>query len=326
MGNINFLHGGNIYNHKKDISDFSASINPLGLPFGIKREIFRKFDTVCHYPDPDNREIIKKIAKYWKIKEENILIGNGSAELIYLIMATFRPKTTLLPTPTFSEYERAARNVGSRVGSCKSPDMAFLCNPNNPTGELAARGRVSGKLTVVDEAFMDFVPEERKHTYVWEAQKNRKIIVLRTFTKFFAMPGLRIGYLIAHKDTVRRLRQNQPPWSANILAQIAAKAALDNRGYIRKTRTFIEKERRFLFNELGKIKGLKPYPSAANFLLIKAVKPMPGSKFLQKSLLKRGILIRDCSNFRGLGNKHIRVAVRTRKENMKLIKALKCRI
>ena len=347
MANLAFSHGGNIYEvkreFKKEVVDFSANINPLGLPPALKRALCEGFDKIRHYPDPRARDITKTIAKYWGISDENILLGNGSVELIYLIMSSYRPKTTLIPVPTFSEYERAAKMVNSRVQFLKlkekedfafnwhysnKADISFICNPNNPTGNLILNKsksieKLADKLLVVDETFMDFLPNQGDYTLIWKAAKKKKVAVLRTFTKFFSLPGLRIGYIVAHKEVINKLRQHQVPWSINSLAQIAAEKILNNKEYISKTYKVIEKERNFLWGELAKIGGLKLYPATANFLLIKIEKAGITSKSLKELLIKRGVLIRDCSNFRNLDNKYIRVAVRSRRENLKLLTALK---
>jgi threonine-phosphate decarboxylase len=347
MVDIDFLHGGNIYAVKreygKEVIDFSANINPLGLPAEVKKAIYMNFDKVLHYPDPKAKDLTQKIAEYWGIDEENILVGNGSVELIYLTMAAFRPKTVLIPLPTFSEYERAARSIKSRIrflrlkkkndfklqdAQVDKADILFLCNPNNPTGNLILDDyrivdRLPTKLIVVDEAFMDFLPDEKNHTLIWKAQRFKKLVVLRTLTKFFALPGLRIGYLVAHKDIIEALRQNQPPWSVNALAQEAAGIALSNKDYINKTRLFIEKERKFLFAEIVKIKGIVPYPSVTNFHLIRIEDKNLEASLLAERLLQRGILVRVCTNFRGLSNRFIRIAVRSHKDNLKLLKALR---
>ena len=346
MANVVFLHGGDIYEAKRkfkgEVIDFSANINPLGLPLALKKTLYANFDRILHYPDSTARNTTKRIAEYWQINNENVLVGNGSAELIYLIMSTYRPKTTLIPVPTFSEYERAAKSVNSKIHFLKlkekedfrlnisqlgNANISFLCNPNNPTGNLALpslrakrSNPILGKI-VIDEAFMDFLPNQEEHTLIRRAVKNRKIIVLRTLTKFFALPGLRIGYIIGHKEVINKLRRCQPPWSVNSLAQLAAELILDDKGYIKKTYKFINKEREFLFEQLTGIEGVRPYPSVANFLLMKIEKPGVTSEFLKEAFIKKGILIRDCGNFRGLNNKYIRVAVRSREENLKLLKA-----
>ncbi|MBU0878600.1 MAG: aminotransferase class I/II-fold pyridoxal phosphate-dependent enzyme, partial [Candidatus Omnitrophica bacterium] len=179
MDNLNFAHGGNVYEvkreYKKDVIDFSANINPLGLPAGIKKALCKNFDKILHYPESQPKKLQRKIAQYWGISEENILLGNGSVELIYLIAHTFKPKIAAIPAPSFCEYQRAAKSVGSRIRFLKLKeregfklnlshlpyaDILFLCNPNNPTGNLIAENsdfieKLSYKLNVVDEAFMD---------------------------------------------------------------------------------------------------------------------------------------------------------------------------
>ncbi len=347
MDNLAFEHGGNIYQaqrqYKRKFLDFSANINPLGLTSQTKEAIYKSFGSILHYPDPEAKNITRKIAQYWGIKEENVLVGNGSIELIYLIVSTFKPKTTLIPIPTFSEYERAARCIKSKINFLRlkeklrfelqatkinQADILFLCNPNNPTGNLILTDfrvieRLPVKLIVIDEAFMDFLPDEKEHTLIWKAQKNKRIIVLRSFTKFFALAGLRIGYLVAHQSIVNKLRQHKIPWSVNSLAQIAGEIALKDSYYFKATHLIIEKERSLLSAQLKKIKGLKVYPSVTNFLLFKIEKDKISANDLTERLLKEGILVRDCSNFRNLEDKFIRVAVRNRKENQRLIVALR---
>ena len=347
MDNLAFEHGGNIYRmqsiYKRKFIDFSANINPLGLPCRTKKTIYENFERILHYPDVEAGEIASKIARYWGVNKENILIGNGSAQLIYLIAFAFKPRTSLIPVPTFCEYERAARAVKSRIRFLKLKEkdgfeldlsrigdsgMLFICNPNNPTGNIILNDyraiyRLPSKFIVIDEAFMDFLPDEKRHTLIWKAQKDKKIIVLRTFTKFFALPGLRIGYIIAHKDIISRLKQCHPPWSVNSLAQLAAESLMADKGYIKQSITVIGKERRFLFSQISRLKKLHPYSSLINFLLIKIKDKKLTSSLLRKKLVSRGILIRDCSNFRGLTNKFIRVAVRSHRENLRLIEALK---
>jgi len=346
MDHLDFLHGGDVYqaerNHKKGIIDFSANINPLGLPSQVKKAILNNLDRIQHYPDPNAWILTQKIAQHWGIGRENILIGNGSVEFIYLIIFAYRPRLLLIPAPSFSEYERAGSCVGSQLRflelddehefkpdftKISKTDLLFLCNPNNPTGNLVLKNQeiknLSGRLLVMDEAFMDFLPDEERHTLIRLAQKDKKIIVLRTFTKFYAVPGLRLGYLVAHEETVQRLKRHQVPWSVNTLAQLAGEYFLDDREYHRLTLQLIANERLYLFSTISKINGLKPYPSVANYLLIKIKNLKLTSSLLANELLKKGILIRDCSNFRSLNNKFIRIAVRSRKENEKLISALK---
>jgi threonine-phosphate decarboxylase len=205
--------------------------------------------------------------------------------------------------------------------------MLFLGNPNNPTGNLMISNRldlgdIPVKKIVIDEAFMDFVPQENTHTFISQAAKSRKFIVLRTMTKLFALAGLRLGYLIAHRDNIRTLKKYQMPWSVNVLAQTAAAQCLNETAFIQRSKQFIEKERKFLHQRIGRIKGLKPYFSVASFLLVKIKDKRLSSLCLKEQLLKKNILIRDCANFRGLDKQFIRVAVRTHKENVRLVQAL----
>lgn len=342
MDNLIFTHGGNIYEIKKKVVDFSANINPFGIPSKVKNKIYNKIDNIIHYPDPSAKDLIIRISQYWNIKEDNILLGNGSVELIYLIMSVFTPKTVSIPIPAFSEYERAAKTVNSKLNffrlkekdgfkitpsNIHRSEIIVLPNPNNPTGNLIFTNnrvieKLQAKLILIDEAFMDFVSNERDYSLIWKAAKERKIIVLRTFTKFFALPGLRIGYLIANKEIIKLLKRHQAPWSTNVLAQFSAEKMLDENFYIKKTKLFIEREREFLFKKIREIKGLKPYPSITNFLLLKIDKKGLNANNLKKKLLLKGILVRDCSNFRGLNKKFIRIAIRTREENLMILNAL----
>lgn len=346
MSSVDFSHGGNIYKIRReygeDVIDFSANINPLGLPPAVKRAVNENFDKILHYPDSQATDLVKKIAEYWGISEKNLLLGNGSVDLIYLITASLRPRTALIPIPTFSEYERACRNVNSEIHFLRLKeregfilpfplslaDIIFLCRPNNPTGNFILNDpekmeQMGSRLVVVDEAFMDFMPDQKDYTLIWKAVKNKKFVVLRSFTKLFAMPGLRIGYLVAHEDMINTLRQHQIPWSINSLAQVAAKEILNEGEYIDQTHRLIKKEKIFLLSQLAKIEGLRPYPSKTNFLLIKIDKAGMTSSLLTKGLIRKGVLIRDCSNFRNLDNTYIRIAVRSHKENLKLIEALR---
>lgn len=347
MHKMNFLHGGDIYEikrlYKKDVIDFSANINPLGPPDYIKRLINNNLKSIAHYPDPQAKELTAAIAKYWNINKENILVGNGSIELIYLTAAAFKPKTALIAAPDFSEYERAMAIVKSQIrflklkeedifrlelSQVKAGDILIISNPHNPTGNLILNGKdkidkLQNKTIVIDEAFMDFIADEKNYTMIPKALKTKKIIVLRTFTKIFALAGLRAGYLIAHKDTLHLLRRYQAPWSVNSLAQITCASLLGDKTYIEKTKYFVRKEREFLSNELSGIEGLKPFPSEVNFILVKIEKKGIDAHFLFERLLQKGIMIRDCSNFRNLNKKFIRVAVRRRDENLRLLKSLK---
>lgn len=352
------LHGGNIRDAFKkyrlkdgNFIDFSASINPLGFPQGIKKEILNNFEIVLHYPDMECRFVKKAISKYSSLPEDNLLIGNGSMELIFLIARALKPKKALIPLPAFSEYETA---VNLSAGKCvflncsrksnfeikverilkklKSLDLIFICNPNNPTGFLFDKSSLEllceecekkCVYLVIDEVFMDFVAEEKKMSMLKFAAESKYILVLRSLTKFFALPGLRLGYLAGEKALLKKIASYQPPWSVNSFAQLAGAALLKERAFISRSKQYVFKQGKELFTLLSKIKYINPYPANANFIFCKILSINFNSARLSDYCGKRGVIIRDCSNFRGLDNSFIRVAVRKEEENARLIKVLK---
>jgi len=353
-------HGGNIYRLAEELNipeskviDFSASINPLGVSEKVKAGIKNELQNLHNYPDPDTKKLNEKIAQYHNIDSGIILCSNGSTELICLIPRALKPGTVLIPSPAFSEYERACRTAGYelRVISYElkeennfdiNPDkfiktmerirknnpaavcMTYLCNPNNPTGRLLRRAGVrkiadaAKKIKcylVVDEAFIDFHPEE---SVIKDVQNNPYLIVLRSMTKFYALTGLRIGYGVFSRSLIEELKKLKEPWTVNSLGQKAAIAALEDDEYADKTFRLIKSEKEFLQDSF-KETGIKFYPSDANFYLLK----INNNSLTCLKLRKKGILVRDCSNFKGLDSSYIRIAVRSRRENKILIKALK---
>lgn len=345
MGALGFSHGGNIYEIKRkyhrEVIDFSANINPLALPSAVKEELRKNFKAISSYPDLNGTDLVRVISKRWKIKEENILLGNGSVEFIYLIINYLKPDRVIIPCPSFSEYERAARINKSRCDfiwlkekenfkfyGADSPkaDICFLSNPSNPTGNLLfdkSMKKFPAQVTVIDEAFMDFLPGEENYSFIHNALTDRRLLVLRSFTKFFALPGLRIGFLAAHKDIIAKLKHRQVPWNTNVMAQLSARLLLENKDYIKKTHVLIAKEREFLAVKIKEITGLKAFDSVTNFILVKIEKAGPTSDRLERKFLERGILIRNCSNFRGLGSDYFRLAVRNHQDNVYFIDKLR---
>jgi threonine-phosphate decarboxylase len=268
-----YEHGGNIYRlaeeikkQEREIIDFSSSVNPLGVSKKIKAELRKQLKYLHNYPDPEALRLRKRLAQYHRINPETILCGNGSMELIYLIARALKPQTVLIPAPTFSEYERACSiscksqvtsfelknendfniNVEEFLEAMKGGDMAFLCNPNNPTGRLIKRDNVS-KIAdaakelecylVVDEAFIDFCPDD---TVIKDTEDNPFLIVLRTMTHFYALPGLRIGYGVFPTDLIPKMKEYKEPWTVNNLSQRAAVVALKDKVYRRETLKLIE--------------------------------------------------------------------------------------
>ena len=351
-------HGGNVWQVKQkyrlevnQILDFSANINPLGFPKSLKRIINQNIQRLDTYPDPECSTLKTELAKSIGLLPENLLIGNGSVELIYSIVKALSPKSVLIPIPTFSEYEKTAKlnkvksillpssekenfkiEVEKVLTAASKVDLVFLCNPNNPTGFLFSQEELMRLLwackkkdwiLVCDEAFIDFVKDGQEITLLKEVIRVKKLLILRSFTKFFALPGLRIGYLAGDKRFINKISQHQPPWSVNILAQQAALEVIKDDDYIKRSKRFILKERVFLFRELEKIKDLRVFPPSANFILCRLKETTLNSTTLSRKLGCLGILIRDCSNFQGLDTHYFRVAVKKREENLKLLALLK---
>ena len=347
-------HGGNIYHYsmkygipEEDFLDFSASINPLGPPKASLRAMRQAIPSVVNYPESSSLVLRDSIASRLDTAPASLLVGNGSTELIYLIARATGPCRALVFAPTFSDYERAARIAGCGVGYVRlkesggfMPDMdalkvaldgvglLFLCNPNNPTGTLLDKGLVldilklaskAGAFTVLDEAFIEYAPDA---SVISRAGSFRRAIVLRNFTKFYGMPGLRVGYMVSHPGVIGRMEKLKEPWSVNIIAQSAALAALSDEAYVRKSTLLMDREKAYLYGELSDMPGIHPYPPSVNFILAKLGISGPTASALAERLASKGILIRDCTNFRGLGGRYIRVAVRTRAQNDKLLKAL----
>lgn len=343
-------HGGNVFLASaetgiavSEILDFSASINPLGVPDSVSRAIRENIGLLVHYPDPFADGINRDLAQRLGASARSIVSGNGSTELIYLLVRALRPRRVLVPAPTFSEYERAcglidgtscihynlsgqegfAIDPGRFVESMAGCDMAFLCNPNNPTGRLVEREVVlelvraakrAGCLLVMDEAFIDFTPEQ---SVAGDVKGNSHLIVLRSLTKFYALSGLRIGYGIFPDQVIERIRAHKEPWTINTLAQLAAATAIRDRAYQQRTSEVISAEKGFL--EQGFLDlGVEFFPSSANYYLLRNSR---GNE-ITSELRKKGILVRDCSNFVGLDGYYVRVAVRSRNENIRLLKEL----
>jgi threonine-phosphate decarboxylase len=348
------VHGGDVYDAARrmgisveQIIDFSASINPLGLSPRVKQTIRRTMNRLQHYPEPYSSELERTVANHLGVDPESVIAGNGSTELIYLIPRVLRPEKVIILEPTFKEYERACRMSGagevvafglnSDTMFDVSPDtfvrtlatttdtapgrtVVFLCNPNNPTGRLLSRSDVIGIADaaaeracyfVVDEAFIDYCPQESVSLCSVE---NPYLIVLRSMTKFYAMPGIRIGYCIVHPSLSARLREQKEPWTINTLAQAIAVAALQDRDFEEESLRLMAKEKRFMENGLSRL-DISFIPSVANYYLLKH----PLAAQIRHGLREKGILVRDCSTFAGLDETYLRVAVRSRKENLLLL-------
>src|SRR5262245_14499950 len=350
-------HGGNIYKAARErqtpvdrIVDFSASINPLGPPATGLRAIRSSLKEIRHYPDPDCWQLRQKMALRCGVDPDMILVGNGSSELIHLLPRALAIKSALVIGPTFEEYANALIGAGSvvhyvhakrqqrfrpplqdvlaRLSAKRSKfDAVFLCNPNNPTGQLMNRQamcelaeaieRQQGWL-IVDEAFIDYCQEQ---SVVSMLKEHPRMVVLRSLTKFYAMPGLRIGYLIGATKVVDLLKERQPPWSVNSLAQSASCSVLQDQSYAEKSRVFMDHERSCFVRGLRSLSGLQVYSPAANFVLI-GLPVWTSAGEVTDRLASERLLVRDVSTLPGWTKQMSRVAIRTSKENQRFLTAL----
>lgn len=358
-GSLNspFEHGGTVFAVARQLGvkpeailDFSASINPLGPAAAVRAAVADAFDRVVHYPESGAPELCRALAAYHGLPVEMVAVANGSTELIHLLprMTAANGGRALLIAPTFSEYAHALELAGWQSDYlCLSPadgfsldpaavagalaagyDLLFCCNPGNPTGrlyqpaEITALYHLCGKAGccfVLDEAFSDFAEESSAKQLL--PAESADWLILRSMTKFFGFPGLRLGYALAPPPMIARLQRLLPPWSVGVLAQAAALAALADTEHCRRTREFVTTERQRLAAGLERIAGLQVYRSAANYLLVQIDAGMTAAA-LQERLLGSRILIRDCSNFVGLDARFFRVAVRSSGENDRLLAAL----
>jgi threonine-phosphate decarboxylase len=319
--------------------DFSQNINPRGAPPEALQAARRALEEESgHYPDLEYTELRSALAAYLGVPPEKVVPTNGGAEAVFLAAGAAEAGGALVLEPTFSEYAAAARASGMEVVRrvVRRPDegfgfdhaalddlggisVVFLCNPNNPTGDslgyrevldVADRVREAGPVLVVDEAFADFVPEISVCAMVDEG-----LWVARSFTKFFAIPGLRLGCLVC--DDAQRVRMLQPSWPVNAVAAAAGIAAVRDGSFAEASVAEVVRLRRELFGALDDLDGLQPFPGAANFLLVR------GPEGLAGRLARRGVLVRGCGPFVGLGPDYFRVAVRGEEENGRLISALR---
>ncbi len=336
------IHGGRNNSH---IIDFSSNICPIGTPLSVKKTLKKNIDNIKNYPDFNSSAVISNLKKYTQIEKSNLLVGNGAIEIIYNFCFAFLSKKTkiLIPIPTFQEYEAAAKlndcgvsyfktmnlskNLNSFILKIPKNGCVFICNPNNPTGKLLSKNKLLeivkkakklSTLVFVDECFIEMVPESNQ-SIISYVKHYDNLFVLRSLTKSFALPGIRIGYAVASNQMVKILEKIKIPWSVNSLAQDAANTALKNKSHLVKSNLIIKKELHYLVNKINKLDGFHCNDSSTNFILIKIKKD---STNLQKKLFKQNILIRDCKNFRGLDNHYIRIAVKSHKDNLKLVKAL----
>jgi threonine-phosphate decarboxylase len=335
----------------EEILDFSSSVNPLGSSKKGLDAAEKAFSQIATYPDSNSNELRLAIADHFGVCRENVVVGNGSTELMYLFAETFLKKgeIALIPAPTFGEYENAVCKSGEIPKFVKFGDgfkveanvfqremfsakIIFLCNPNNPTGVLIPADTLTwivekaleqDSLVFLDEDFLEFIENEKALSMIGKISKYPNLFVLRSFTKIYGLTGLRVGYGIANKEIIDALLCAKIPWNVNCLAQAAATAALKDEDYLHTTRELVKKEKSWLQAEFSKFCSLTFSVPDANFFFIDIRKSGLKASELKSKMLGQGILIRDCTSFRGLNEFYVRVAIKTRAENEQLIAALK---
>lgn len=336
-----YQHDG-VCGNKNVILDFSVSVNPLGMPEEVKCALISRINEFAHYPDPERHELRAAIALNENINAECIVCGNGAADLIYRLCGAVKPRKALICVPTFSEYERALKLYHAKVRyHALTPenqfaltdsflerltpdiDIVFLCNPNDPTGRLIHPrllawiiniARQNRTKIVVDERFLDFTDGVSTKEFMTE---THELVILKAFTKIFAMAGLRLGYILSSdSELLSKINFEGQRWNVSVPAQIAGSVFFDRKSLIEKTRRLVLAEREFLSENLSRL-GINVFKSDANFLLIKSESP------LYEPLLRRGILIRPYENYKGLDRYYYGIGLKTRNDNTRLINELK---
>ncbi len=359
---VSDTHGGNVYKISRehgidicDIIDFSANINPMGIPKVGKDAIIQAFDNMMHYPDPEYTELKKSIAEYHHVPSDWIIPSNGAIEALFMFMRALKPRKAFVAAPTFVEYRRAVEAVGAKykpfyreknfsinvdkfsdmikyeLSSLKSENnnVFIVCNPNNPTGTLTGDDDIKQIIkicnsyhmwTLIDEAFMDFAMIRGAKSIVSDFYEGQKIASMHSVTKFFAVPALRIGYIICPNDTMRdMMKRVSAVWSVNHFAEKFVPAVLNDKEYFHKTERWFFKESEFLYQALATLPAIKVYESFANYIFFK----YDGDRDIVSELLKQNIAIRDCQNFDGLSRGYYRVAIKAHYDNVRLYKAIK---
>lgn len=336
-------HGGDIYRNQ-GLVDYSANINFLGMPEGVRQAAKDAIDASVWYPDPECEALKDAIAKKEGVPTEWIFCGNGAADVIFSFVLALKPGKALLPVPSFYEYRQALESVDCRLQEVilreeedfclqdtfleqiqEDTDVVVLCNPNNPTGQLidqklseqiAERCAQSGSYLLMDECFHDFLEDGQQHTLVPKLGQNAKIFVLKAFTKMYGMAGLRLGYGIC-SDTalIRRMEAVSQPWNVSVPAQAAGIAATKEEEFVQKSRTLMAEQKAVLLAGLRDA-GLNVYGFAANYIFFQA---KPG---LEERLRQKGFMIRNCGNYDGLREGFYRIAVRGEADNQAFLSAL----
>jgi len=338
------------------IIDFSANINFLGPPALIMEAIRANVNQIENYPEINSKSLKKLIAEKHGLVPEQVTAANGAAEMIYQLNKVLRPKQVMVIDPTFSEYELAAESAGAEIKHFKlrssanfvldlenlkadlnsDLDLLFICNPNNPTANLIQADKLESVIqkaareniiVVVDEAFIDFLTEPDQYSAIKFLENYDNLVILKSMTKLFAIPGLRLGYALTNKDLSLELEAKRDPWSVNYFSQLAGEIIFSNSeeivDYVKLSRKKIAVERKFLYQKLKEFEKLKVYRPTTNYIFIDISETDHSSADLKQELASSAILIRNCDSYQGLQDNYIRAAVKARKENEMLIEKLK---
>jgi len=354
VSRLKSAHGGNIREaaalmgiSADTLLDFSANINPLGMPESLKQAMIENLACAERYPDVEYQQLHQALAAHHGVPASWILAGNGETESIFTLVHGLKPRRAMVVAPGFAEYRRALETIDCQIETyalreedgwqlterilsslTTELDCLFLCTPNNPTGLLperalldaiAARCRTLGIALILDEAFIDFIADEPG--FIADLKHNPHVWVLRSLTKFYAIPGLRLGYVLnGDERAVARLRKHQMPWSINAFAALAGERVLNDHDYQQATLCWLAREGQRLYQALDEIDGLTVYPGRANYLFLRCER---ADIELQYALLQQRVLIRSCANYPGLDGRYFRVAVRSEAENQRLLAALR---
>ena len=334
---------------KEDIVSFSANVNPLGISPNMRKTLSERLDAITTYPDREYTSLRRCIAAYTHTETEHIIVGNGSTELISLFIQIERPKKALIVGPTYSEYEREIFLGGGathyyplleeddfclnlsdfREHLNESIDLLVICNPNNPTSSSISRKEMRRILDIckqynifvmVDETYVEFAENTDEITSIPLTHYYNNIIILRGTSKFFAAPGLRLGYAVTgNRDLIKAVNTRKNPWTINSLAVIAGELMFTDKDYMEKTKSLISSERKKVYAALQESRDFKPYPPSANFLLAKILREDITSQDLFDRAIRQGMMIRDCSSFPFLDQKYIRLCFMKPEDNKRLL-------
>lgn len=331
---MKITHGGDLFAVARahgwdwrDVLDLSASINPLGPSPKVRAAVEAALDRIPHYPETEPVQLRGELARQWGVEPENILLGNGATDLLHFYARTVPHAKTTLAIPTFSEFHRAyphAEHVswGDPIG-WPADGLLVLTQPNSPTGEsisyqeLTAIAVARPGTLLIDESFIDFTQEE---SAVQLAQSRKNVLVLRSLTKFYALPGLRVGAMVGSKETIAAIRPSREPWTVSVLAEAAARAALADHAHSELARALVASERERLLGELGELPLMIPSPSNSNYVTLWT--SVPGER-LREALLHHKILIRVLTGSPGIEGEAVRIAVRRPEENTRFLEALR---